>query len=116
MKMPFANDGGTIHGARPERVRHHVIRVETQEEIGKHRVVINFVTLFRGESGEVIAPQLTVLAHGLCATLKFHGAADVSTMRLVVVPGEVVADGAERRMQYGTVQALVVVLHDQLPV
>ena len=69
-----------------------------------------------GEPGKIGAPQLAILAHGPGAALKLHGAANVSTMGLIVLARKIIADGAERRMQNGTVQALVVVLHDQLPV
>src|SRR6185369_93753 len=82
----------------------------------KNRVVKNFAALLGREFGKVGAPQLAVLAHGLRVALKLHGATDVSAMRLVVVARKIIADRAKRRMKYGTVQALVVILHDQLPV
>src|ERR1700720_515076 len=90
--------------------------MEAYQQVGKNRVVINFAAFLCCESGKIVAPQFAIFAHGLGSALKLHGTADVSAVWLIVVAREVIGNGTKRRMQNGTVQALVVVQHDQLPV
>src|ERR1700758_2869522 len=72
MEMPFAGNIRTIHGTRPERVGHHVIRMQAQQQIRKDRIVINFAAFVCVKSGKVVAPQLTIFAHRFGASPELH--------------------------------------------
>src|SRR5207244_9967158 len=47
MEKPVAGDAGAPRRLRPERVEHHVVGVEADEEIRENRVVVNAPWLFR---------------------------------------------------------------------
>ena len=52
MEMPLADDLGAIHGSGPEGVGHHVVGMETEEQIGKDRVVVDAAVFLGGQAGE----------------------------------------------------------------
>src|SRR5580700_7273500 len=43
MEIPFADDFSAVHGSRPQRVNHHVIRMQAQQQIGINDVVADSV-------------------------------------------------------------------------
>ena len=97
-------------------MRHHVVGVQAEQQVGIDGVVTDLVALVFIQAGQVIAAALAVQAHGFGVPAEAHGATNVSRLWRFVVRAHVIGQPVQCRMQHGTMQALVVVQDDQLPV
>src|SRR5215212_9343190 len=115
-EQPLALNGGPTRGKGPEAVRHHVVGVGTDEEVGEELVVVNLPLLsvrkVRQPRGETLPRE----RHGLGVILELHGPAEPDPPRLVVLAALRRAYLAELGVDRRAVVALVVVLNQDLPV
>src|SRR3984957_8144786 len=116
MEIPFANYFGVVHRLRPQPMSHHVVWMQAEQQIWVDGVIKDCLTLRFAETWKVIPAPLPVTCHRLCCAAEFHRAADVGGLRLVVVSAHGIGDAAQHGMKYRTVQALIVVRDDQLPI
>jgi hypothetical protein len=91
--------------------------MEAYQEVREELEVVDRAVLSLGEAGQVGRVTLAVKRHGLYALVEIHRAPDPGPLRLqVVAAAGRRAHLAELGMYGGTVVALVVVLHQDLPV
>src|SRR5215212_2846781 len=113
---PLALHGGSARSDGPEAVRHHVVGVGADQEVGEELVVVHLPLLslreVRQPRGEALAREL----HGLGVILELHGPAEPDPPRLVVLAALGRAYLAELGVDGGAVVTLVVVLDEYLPV
>src|SRR6516162_2499200 len=116
MKQPFRNHIRPVYAPRPQSMHHHIIRMQTQKQVRIDRVIQYSLALLSVQPRQKISPSHSVCAHGFGRALEPHRSADVCRPWLVVLSAHVVRHTIQHWMERRTVQTLVVIEHNQLPV
>jgi hypothetical protein len=90
--------------------------MQGEQEIGIDRVIADHGSLLGIQTRQVIAPPNAVEGHGFHAFAEPHAAADIVGRGRLIVRAQVIRQAVQRGMHRRAVQALVVILDDQLPV
>ena len=115
LEEPLADDLRAARALRPQRVQHHVVRVQRDEAVREDREVQDGARVDAGDRRP--AAVAAVERHRVGVLLgERHRAAAPGARALEVVAGQVVAEAVELGVHAGAVQALGVVLDDRLPV
>src|SRR5580700_4990415 len=117
MEVQLTDDLGTIGSLGPERVGQQVVRMGGEQQIWVNAVKGGPVVLLLREAGKPGAAVAVALkTHRLRSLAQEHDAAEVSRIGGLVIRAEVIGKRVELGMHERTVQALVVIQDDQLPV
>jgi len=114
--VPFAHHVGAVHRLRPQLEGQHEVRLQVEQEVRQDRVVVDVARVLVGDARQARHGALAVHRQRLHAGPQVHAPAQVGRLRRLVVAAHVVRMLVEQRMRDRAVQALGVVLEDQLPV
>jgi hypothetical protein len=114
---PRAGDPRPLRRQRHQQVRHHVVRMQRDQQVRQDRGIHHVRQLVLVEPRHRDTPAAAVERHRLHAGAQVHPATDpVARALLDVVTAVRQRDPAELRMDHRAVVALLVVLDDDLPV
>ena len=116
MHHPLAYHTRLLRRDRPDGIEHGVVRMQAQHHRGEQGVVERATPIFGGQRAKRQCTGAAGHRRALVRRLDLHVAAQERPVDQIVGAARVRQPGRELRMNRGAVQALIVILQDQLPV
>src|SRR3989441_10324676 len=116
VEQPLAADASAAGAVRPQGMEHHVVRVQREQQVREDRIEVDAVQILRREwaDGRPAGPSAHRQAPAFLRN--DHVAAQERPVEQIVLAAGVGRELGKPRVDDGAVQALGVVLEDELPI
>src|SRR3989475_3830276 len=116
VEQPLAGDARARGPVGPERVKHHVVRMQAEQQVREDRVEVGAVQVRSRQLSHRHAARAAAEREAPALAGDRHIAAEEGAVHEIVLAARVGRELRQLGMDHGAMQALRVVLEDQLPV